>query len=369
MSQHPPHLIRFDNAETEVMRSYQLNLSPDVVSVQIPPGSVGLLFDRYIDSLDKSGRKQITLDSYRYQIIPFFEWWEVESATFDSLITKENVQVFARWLRQDYRTKRGNPVAQNTARHCIKRARQFFHWLYVENYLDIDISFWFPVPAEVVPDVTALSVSELQALVNVCSGISRIRDLSLIAMLLDTACRRYEMSEARWEHVSFMTPQTAQAHDLQFQQFAGWLYLDKVKDYLDAPRQRTVTFGPVAGSLLYAWKIYTGETNGRIFGITASGIRHIVDRLADKAEVSVKPHDFRKTWVTYATFHSPPGLKTEVLINHQIGHRSKKISRRHYTGVTHYDVMRDYVSPTYDLSILGLPTFTPKTRTDISSDA
>lgn len=317
------------------MYSIVPDAAADIVAAHLLPDLVPV----YLSETQRRGATRHTIANYGYQLAPFVMWFRSLPAPH---LTREAMQDYSAWL------KRIQPAIRPATVHtCCRRARQFLRWLHTTGRLPIDISPWLPLPAPPQQRTSTLTTEAIERMVYACKGTTRIRDVCLIAFLTETGCRRIEAANARWENVTHQPG------------WSGWCYLDVVKGYLDYDKTRTVCFGPVTGRLLQLWQAYTGTESGLIFGVTNSGIRHILGNIAKRAVVDMTAHDLRRTFATYwiKHCHAPNSDLAERLLEVQLGHAPHTVTQKHYLALTYADVAANYVSPFDELTIPGI---TPK---------
>jgi len=319
------------------------SLSPHPVGDAIEADILADLFPTYLSERSRSVN-QTTLTNYKIQTQPFFDWWHEHGPRQSFVLTKALLHQFADWLQHDFRTRSGAKASRNTVRTCLTRLRAFFRWLHVSGRSPLDMSEWLPIPAQPRPTPHILNSDEIHRLFAACEGSLRVRNMALIAFLLETGARRKEAAAITWENVSFHTD------------FSGYCRLEVVKGYLDFDKRRTVVFGTKCGKLLQLLRITHGHDSGSVFGLTGSGIGQIMTALGNSAGVEFAAHDFRRTFATYWLKHcaaTSPSL-AERLLDVQLGHSPQTVAQRHYIALTHEDVAAHYVSPLDGVQLFGL---------------
>jgi integrase len=91
----------------------------------------------------------------------------------------------------------------------------------------------------------------------------------------------------------------------------------------------------------------------RVFRISNTGVRDVLLTLSNATGVEFTAHDLRRTFATYWIKHcqaTNPSL-AEQLLEMQLGHSNRSITRRHYLVLTTDDVLAHYVSPLSDVDL------------------
>jgi integrase len=230
-----------------------------------------------------------------------------------------------------------------------RRARQLLKWLYTSGRLPIDLSQWLPKPADPPARTRVLRADEIVKLFAAIPDSFRVRNMALLAFLIETGARRMEAANVRWQDVEH-------AADT----YRGAAYLPKTKGYLRTDKTRTVVFGEVTGKLLQMLRVVQSPSaDERVFRISNVGVRQVMETLADRADVRFSAHDLRRTFSTYwmRTCVAPNPSLAEQLLNFQLGHTSERkatVARKHYIVLDPTDVLRYYVSPLDDVALSGL---------------
>lgn len=304
-------------------------------------GARGLadLWPAYLEDISRRTTRQTRIN-YANQIGPACKFWATYGPAHDHQIAPETGPALIHYLR----TETG--LAQNSIRTTVRRVRQFFKWIHTTGRLPIDISGWADLPAAHQTEVRTLSQDDLARILAACTGQSRIRDLALIAFLVETGARRAEAAALDYRNVAW-----AAAMD-------GSAYLEVVKGYKDADKRRTVRFGRRTGKLLQIMRVVYGRDllAGPVFDLTGSGISHAIGAVSKRSGVAVAPHDFRRTFATHWIRHcrAPSPALAERLLEVQLGHSPKTVAQAHYMALTHQDVAEHYVSPLDGLDLWGL---------------
>lgn len=185
-------------------------------------------------------------------------------------------------------------------RGCIVR---FFHWLYIEEFIDRDPSARvenIKVPKRRKQEFSELEVEKLR------SATANSKESLVIELLLSTGCRVSELVS------------------LNFRDY------DQENDSITVigkgNKQRTLYLNAKAKMALNHYlkdvphitgPLFFGQTVGK--EMTSAGVQKLVKRLGDRASVAnVHPHRFRRTAATMARRH---GMPIELVMNF-LGHES-----------------------------------------------
>lgn len=298
------------------------------------------LFAVYLDDLRPTVAAQ-TLRNYRSQMTPACTFWQNYAPDHDWQIAPETGPALLAYLRSE------TGLAQNSIRTTVRRVRQFLRWLHTSGRLPIDISGWVNLPAATQTAVHILTTDELTRLFTACQGMSRVRDMTLLAFLIETGARRAEAAALDFRNVQWAASS-----------MCGSAYLEVVKGYRDTDKRRTVRFGEKTGKLLQIMRVVYGRNllAGSVFELTNSGVSYALGALSKRSGVEFSPHDLRRTFATYWMRHcaAPSPALAEQLLQMQLGHSAKNVTQAHYVRLTHDDVAQHYVSPLDGLELFGL---------------
>lgn len=228
----------------------------------------------------------------------------------------QTINLFMRTLRKPYKDITTNDIRFFIAnreiqdriskgtlareRGCIVR---FFHWLYIEEFIDRDPSARvenIKVPKRRKQEFSELEVEKLR------SATANSKESLVIELLLSTGCRVSELVS------------------LNFRDY------DQENDSITVigkgNKQRTLYLNAKAKIALTHYlkdvphitgPLFFGQTVGK--EMTSAGVQKLVKRLGDRAGVAnVHPHRFRRTAATLARRH---GMPIELVMNF-LGHES-----------------------------------------------
>lgn len=254
-----------------------------------------------------------SIEAYRFQLEPFIKWATDRKLGLTSL-TEEHVRQFL--------LARGE-VGKATLHSATVRLKTFFKWC-AERDICNDLAASLRKPRQGHTVVSALSVSELQAMLSLCRGngfVSR-RDEALIRFLVDTAAR------------------VSEALDLTIER----LDINAGKALLNGKgrKQRIVFYGPKTARALTR---YLAICEKRIFKSNAVFVnrdgtsmnrRHAhqtIARLGRRANVREKrcsPHTLRHTSALFFLRRGGDALSLQRLL----GHTTLAMTNRYVSSAT-----------------------------------
>lgn len=259
--------------------------------------------------------------NYTNHLRPFREWWSRFAANYDYHLSRTSLQAFVDWLASDYRTVYGQKVSPYAIAKAIALVRRFLRWCHQVGAVEQDISelvpdFETPHPGKYYP-----AVDELDAILKApVDDHLRLRDTAIMAMLIATGARRFEIANAKIEHLTFATPieniTTSADH-------SGHVHLRVVKgDNTGNGPGRHAVFDGKAGLLTKAYLRLTGKRSGSIFGLLDDGIRKIVHDAGERAGFpQIHPHAFRSAFVDWWFWKNHKhGNAADMALRLQVGH-------------------------------------------------
>lgn len=251
-----------------------------------------------------------------------------------------------------YRTPRGLLLTRSSQAERLKRLRRFLGWCYRQGCTGgVNLAELVPQMADIAPSTHFPTLAELQRLFDAVEGVSRIRDLALLATLLATGARRMEAASIK-------------VADLHLD--AGYIHLRHTKgDAGGNGPGRCVVFDDATGRLLSLW-LATRETRSghlggfrlddRLFGLRAESVNSALRPPARRAGLPLlTPHALRRAFAEYWDEHN--GAETYAALKLQLGHATgRDVTRRHYLDPRNYrrilaTIRSVYVSPMREITI------------------
>lgn len=321
---------------------------PPTIRAEVLPD----LFELYLEERIREGEiAESTVQSYRVQIAPFMAWFaQRPDKTLDPYILGE----YTRWLRHDFRTTKGEKPAPNTYKHSLDRLRSLLLWCFKRNCIPVNMSDWLPRPRSFSKQAYFPEIDELQRLFDSITGIARIRNWALLALLISTGARIYEVSQATTGDLHFQTPM----EDLRLSSdHSGTLHLRKTKfDSEGRGEGRIVVFCSKAGLLLKTWlRCNDNRPDQPIFGLLHDGMMSAIRSTAESAGLEdFSPHAMRRAFADY--WDATHGIDGRTILKRQLGHSTKgDVTEAHYIRTNHRriaaSIARWHVSPLQEIHI------------------
>ncbi len=268
-----------------------------------------------------------SLVNYTIDLEPFVTWYNLQPSP---VLSAQAFNQFVSWMRNDWRNSFGKRPTPQVMWRCCKRVRQVLEWGHATGFIPVSVADMVPV----LPEATRLKyfpdATEIQELIHVAEGDTRLRDAAIVAMLAATGARRFELAETLIEDVTFVTPVTNLAIDADH---SGHVLLRKQKGDRDGfGPGRLCVFDGVAGLLLKCYLRSANRQRGRIFGMTDTNIRNIVHQLGIVAELPrMHPHAFRSAFVDHwSDTNAAAGEMAMIALRLQIGHTlSRDVTNRY----------------------------------------
>lgn len=331
------------------MNTLQLSLKPQQTVIQAQ--HLDELIDVYLDDVRGTIDDQSVV-SYHYQLAPFRQWWRATGAGRDCILTERAFADFLPWAKANYRTARGRRASAATMRSTCTRVRQFLKWLHQRGYLPSDVHKWAPMVAKPTTRRRFLTLDQCRQLFDaVPSGALQYRDRAVLAFLLATGARRFEVANALWADLVLNEDMT------------GHVHLRKVKgDNTGEMGGRVVAFGPATGQLIHFHRQFlriTGQVDRdpRIFGMTNGAIRKRLEVIGERAGWPLGSHDLRRTFADH-WFNTNRGSDSSTwALKLQLGHSlGNDVTAAHYLDLGNRArvaelILSHYVSP---VELVGL---------------
>lgn len=280
---------------------------------------LGPVIDLYI----ADRREEITpkaIDNYQRVLRPFVEWWSEHPDDHQYTISKTNLRRFIDWMEEEYRTSYNKQASAYHVAKTLAVLKRVFIWAHKQGCIEQDISDLVPQHHDPGRPKYFPTIAELERLLAAPVGQNRIRDTALMAFMLSTAARRFEVQNALIENITFNTPidRLSLADD-----HGGYIHLTVVKGNRGGrdPGRYSVFCGK-AGLALKLWLSVSGWTSGSIFGLKSSGIRLAVLHSAMRCDLrEPHPHAFRRAFIDYWLRNRDEGDAADIARCLQVGHK------------------------------------------------
>ena len=251
---------------------------------------------------------EATIDFYRYTIGDFVGKAGISTPK----------QISSRVVREYLVRVRTRGVSSSTVHAHARGIRAFVRFLHSEEYIDNQIPIMMP-KIEAKP-IRVLNEEELQRILRVCQ---RTRDKALILFMVDTGLRRSEVMFLNWQNIDIP---------------GGAVNVERTKN----KRARSVFIGAkTRRALLKYRRTVSHDDDNPLFQtiqgnrFKPSGLRQVIRRIAERAEVSFSAHDLRRTFATMSLRAGMNPLHVQSLL----GHSSLEMTRR-YIQLVDDDLMR-----------------------------
>lgn len=316
---------------------------------QIEPVN-GLDLARHLETWirEKEGEvSTITAENYRNRVRPLLLWWTATGPACNWAITPATLKQYRHWLERDYRDSNNHQPAPATVHTYCATVRIFLHWLYESQRLPVSIAHWVSMPEKPRGRGKFLDLGECQELINAASGPLKIRDWTMIAVLLGTGCRCFEAAEATKKDTDTQT---------------GSVILKKVKFDREGRRQkgRVSIYGETTAKLIRLHLMVNGTTDDpRLLQMSNVAIGERIETLAHRAGITASTHDLRRTFCDWWMEHATDD-RAYLLLKLQIGHAIPPTDTTaiHYLDLdnaqkTAQRLRRCYTSPVEELQFPG----------------
>jgi site-specific recombinase XerD len=226
-------------------------------------------------------------------------------------------------------------LSYHSQNDALRRLRQMFRWSYKSGYTEQDYGPWLPKAAGEPPHRVAVSLDDLQALLDAATRSPRpARNRALLALLISTGIRRTEAASLAIEDLRI------DADGSRIAQVTG------KRTKANKSGRRAVAFDRAAGHYLVAFLDAEGRTSGPLFtgirqdqSISPQTIYRIVKGCVEDAGLSDRmtaTHDLRRAFATHlARYVASEGANSEVaadMIRRQLGHK-------HYSMTAEYSLL------------------------------
>lgn len=294
------------------------------------------------------------LQNYQYHLNPFLLWWQKFSDQHQQTLSKSTLQLFVDWYAVEYRTVTGLQTSDHMMDQTLSILRRVLRW---SGVTEDDANGVVPVhPSHPKPKYYP-KIEELDRLIKAPSEPHlALRDMTIMAMLLATGCRRFELANATVENVHFNTS----IYNLSLgDDHGGYVHLRVVKgDAAGKGQGRYSMFHWKAGLLLKAYLRLTRRSSGTLFGLSDDGIRTVVNEAGkDSGITRIHPHAFRSAFIDYWFWKYQDGGEAADIARHlQVGHALDKSNiSTHYINLNMDRqlelIKRFYVSPLEEIAL------------------
>lgn len=301
----------------------------------------------YLADCRRQLRKPKTITHYSNALKRFSIWYRI--CLPNGRLCRSQTRDFIHWLSEEkgkYDDHPGRPTEEAglspvTVRRTVGVIRTFFRWLYQEEYLPRDLSYWFPLPKAKLKPSRVMEMETLSAMLQATAGGEMpVRDLALLSLLADTGLRRQEVALLTVKQVCWLGS-------------GDRGYLHNVRGKGD--KFRSVPFSAVAGSALRQWLaqregiLDTRPPAATLFvqktgePLTEVGIYQVLRRTAKRAGVEDavwNTHSLRHNFATYF-WRTQRDTKTLSTI---LGHSSQKVTEDIYVHPVPDDLLEAHTS-------------------------
>lgn len=142
--------------------------------------------DLWLATLKAAGRRPATIDTYGQAVTKLRTWRTADPANLETL-TKLEARAFVRWLQENYQ-----PGGVSIR---VRALRGFYNWLVADEIIAANpfANLRISVPKEA---QTTADEEQINAMLEHAkrSGRNARRDLAMLAILVDTGCRKGEIA-------------------------------------------------------------------------------------------------------------------------------------------------------------------------------
>lgn len=251
-----------------------------------------------------------TVKFYRDTLTKFLEWLEKAALDDPAGITPRHIRAFLSLYAEK--------GCKDSYIHTYARSiRTYVRFLFQEEYIPQIIKFEMPRIGEM--RLPVLNIDQVKRLFDSCSVP---RDKAIILLMVDTGLRRAELCSLNWGDVDLKT---------------GICIIRRGK----GKKSRTVILGVVTRRALLAYRrTISPNEHDPVFQISTGkrlspyGLRSLLVRLSNKANVNVSAHALRRTFVVL----SLKGGMSLAHIQSLMGHTTPKMTL-HYARLSDEDLL------------------------------
>lgn len=244
----------------------------------------------YMACIIVEGKAKSTAKQYCYHIKKLFNF--LGNKRYDEITSRDIMG----WLAS-LKIKGNNNRTVSNNRNCISA---FFKWLYREGLIEknpLDSIQTIKVPEE---ELKAFSSEEVDTIRSNCK---KPVERAIVEMLLSSGLRVSELCNLKLE-------------DVDFNSLTIYVKCGK------GSKDRTTYFTPVARKYLRKYLNENKHKSEYVFTnhygnqYTPSGIRHITTDLAERCQIHIHPHRFRRTLATDLAEKGMPIQEIQKLLGH-----------------------------------------------------
>ena len=244
----------------------------------------------YIACIIVEGKAKSTAKQYCYHIKKMFDF--LGNKRYDEITSRDIMT----WLAS-LKIKGNNNRTVSNNRNCVSA---FFKWLFRESLIEknpLDSIQTIKVPEE---ELKAFSSEEIDTIRSNCK---KPVERAMVEMLLSSGLRVSELCNLKLE-------------DIDFNSLTIYVKCGK------GGKDRTTYFTPVARKYLKKYLNENKHKSEYVFTnhcgnqYTPSGIRHITTDLAERCQIHIHPHRFRRTLATDLAEKGMPIQEIQKLLGH-----------------------------------------------------
>lgn len=291
----------------------------NVMSVHFEVVQCNLLeqtFELWLESLQAQQASPKTIHGYRSEVGAFIRFLSEQGLT-------EHEQVEATHVRRWLLYRQSKRVSSAQLHHDWRKPRTFWRWCLREGLTEHDAFAKVQPPKLQYAVKPALVPAQVEALLKACEGRDwlRLRDRSLLFVLLDTGARAHEVHTLRTDDASKESVWVKGKGDKQRPLFLSPETRLSLHRYL-----RACPFHPKPGDPLW-W--------GKYGALTLWGLKEAVEKIGKRAGITpLGTHAFRRT---HAVWSLRSGLDLARL-QQMMGHSSVSVLIRHYLPLVEQDL-------------------------------
>lgn len=239
----------------------------------VEESSIRLAYQDFLLSRQAMRLSRYTLIFYRQTAGRFVAWAEKKGLTAPEAITAAHIR---EWLAE-------SPLQTSTLRAWAEGIRTCVRFWLAEGYIPQEIKVWMPRPES--HRLPCLTLEEVQRGIAACRTP---REKALFLFLVDSGLRRSEALSLTWEDVQFAD---------------GTVLVRRGK----GGKARTVVIGAQTRRSLLRYRkglpqplrpaspVFCTIRGTRL---TDQGLRHMMNRIGERAGVHITPHALRRTFAT-----------------------------------------------------------------------